>query len=817
MKEQSATVHLRHDQHQLDSDRRKDAQDDKVVAVADDWVEEELNKLAVELKGAEVTIIGNGYVEGPDAKPLRKFKLGETISLPEFLMLARNEPMNITGEINESNYKGIHFDIIWWLKILVKFPVIVGRDQATHRGGYGSGRKEYSQPLPVIVVDLSALQAQEHYNSMCLALVTEEKSAFRQREGEAPHSGAFSRAVLEETLYKRLMGHSRPTIAAAKAQPEKFREIAIGEETVYFDTAFYQEVVARDFLTAIFAIGNYVGDSDEKIWFKFLAYGTGYFADLFKQSGLKAELPFYLLQGVFLGLVWAFKMGMPKSIKAIEFPFLLASSLTSEMKELRDRVISLCQANKIECVFSKDDALQERSGYTLALTNTSDPHAPMGNEIDNVERPKSLDPAIAGNIIGRGDKFGPQLNQAMGQHYLKLSTPPNKSEIVGKIIKAAETKEAREAKANAAADAELYPSVMLFRIATGELVVRFHSVKERDQFLQSFTPEIKLSASHQKASKYNRGNNPQAQVPYTMPGNEHCLFFPTYEAKNKETAVNLESKSNRDAFLKLLELTASEPPEPLENGQTKLTYFSGLITAFDGRKKKDGTHQEGAIYFKPLAPLVRMAEDKNSKPDCLLLYRGSQNKLVSFPISTTDRESIAKNGKDLPLAVVAGHPKCKPSSTFSKFLNRDPNAAEMNYTAAEETEWAKRRAGERGDYLLKWAHFTRQRAYNQDMAMPLSGYIHELMQKSNIPVTSSAPGPIETSPPASSSSELPTAAPAEAVPAPASIAFGPSPPWVALAQGPAPRTPVSSNSARFDYVDPTARKPAAQSDAPAPG
>ena len=55
------------------------------------------------------------------------------------------------------------------IKDLVRQCIIVGKDETTHYGGYGS--KSVSQNQRVIVVDLIALQFQKEYNTGRLILI----------------------------------------------------------------------------------------------------------------------------------------------------------------------------------------------------------------------------------------------------------------------------------------------------------------------------------------------------------------------------------------------------------------------------------------------------------------------------------------------------------------------------------------------------------------------------------------------------------------------------------------------------------------------
>lgn len=76
----------------------------------------------------------------------------------------------------------------------------------------------------------------------------------------------------------------------------------------------------------------------------------------------------------------------------------------------------VCSAYNVELKYSKDDALKStRRGYTIATTNSADPHTMTGNKMGF----GSVDGAIAENLRGKAVKFSPIINQLMKECFVK--------------------------------------------------------------------------------------------------------------------------------------------------------------------------------------------------------------------------------------------------------------------------------------------------------------------------------------------------------------------------------------------------------------
>lgn len=140
--------------------------------------------------------------------------------------------------------------------------------------------------------------------------------------------------------------------------------------------------------------------------FKFLSYGSGFFADKFSDT-----IHTNILPAVIDGLETLFKRHRPKHIRVVEFPFYtLTSSAQTRLERLKKKY-------GVDYKFSKDDALKETvKGLVTATTNCSDPHAATGNEMGF----SSVDAAIASNLKSKGNIFSPLLNPKITSTFVHI-------------------------------------------------------------------------------------------------------------------------------------------------------------------------------------------------------------------------------------------------------------------------------------------------------------------------------------------------------------------------------------------------------------
>lgn len=178
----------------------------------------------------------------------------------------------------------------------------------------------------------------------------------------------------------------------------------------------FQAFVVQDFLLAARALNKQAKLANDQLNFKFLKYGTGFFAESLGGEA-KNRLLENLARGVLAGVKQLFKLSKEdrSQIKRIELPFYFDYSDQNMMQILKE-INTLCQHNGVEFNSTCEDALAQTSKYITATTNCSDPHVPTGNEMGYM----SVDAAIAENLQGKGNKFNPILNRKMKAEYLKL-------------------------------------------------------------------------------------------------------------------------------------------------------------------------------------------------------------------------------------------------------------------------------------------------------------------------------------------------------------------------------------------------------------
>lgn len=187
---------------------------------------------------------------------------------------------------------------------------------------------------------------------------------------------------------------------------------------VFFDSKAYVEFVANDVILAGMALNHC---ATEPLNFKFLKYGTGYFAGQFSnllqkfigeirnlqyKGSSKFRDIFRLGQGVAKGLRLLLER-LPKShmIKRVELPFYSQNFV----------IDYVCSKYNIEVNYGTDDCLKKtHCKYTTATTNCADSHATTGNKMGF----GSIDGAIAENVRGKAIKFTPFINELMEEFFI---------------------------------------------------------------------------------------------------------------------------------------------------------------------------------------------------------------------------------------------------------------------------------------------------------------------------------------------------------------------------------------------------------------
>ena len=345
-------------------------QDDHVILAAPDWVQTGL-KLIRQTLNRDIVLDITDSTGRHDTEEI----CGE-ITLRHLQLMARNESFNTSGKINFRNFQNISPDMVYALKYLVRQCVIVGRDWTTHYGGYPDGNHRVRQKERVYICDLIGLQFQNNYNSGRLVFI----------------DNRLPKWFLDEFIYEQVVGEKKPSyVDAANDESGRFQK----RNGIYFDKKAYIKFVAKDVLITGLALDHCISES---VNFKFLKYGTGYFAGSYRDI-----LESLIGQGVAEGL--AELLPRQQHIKSIELPFY-------DHNPIIDKV---CAENNVQLKYDRDDALlKTHPNYTTATTNCADPHASIGNKMGF----GSIDGAIAENLGFKAMKLCPLINKKMMEYFL---------------------------------------------------------------------------------------------------------------------------------------------------------------------------------------------------------------------------------------------------------------------------------------------------------------------------------------------------------------------------------------------------------------
>lgn len=367
-------IYLRHDQS---VSQQKTCQSKEIFVYAPSWVRQGLDTLAKHLKNVEFEVHekpsfkrGRNANEPTTPKALESIKITETFNSGDLVILqkiARNESRNTNGVINTSYYSPEVKDhkLIYSIKDLSRLTVIVGEDLTTFCGGYKSSR--VVQKDRVYICDLAALQFQKAYNSGRLILIQEAE----------PNKGHIDDFIFENVVGEKK--RSFKDIVSSSSEESKKRYLKHdgygkkGKGSCFLDTHAYKKFVEQDVVLTGLALADRASSQGHQLNFKFLKYGTGYFAWKFVK-----ELDSLILSGVIDGLEALFGRGdehVLKTIKHLEFPFYKSDlESTKRLNELKKKY-------KVDYRFSRDDALKRTAigrGLITATTNCADSNVACG-------------------------------------------------------------------------------------------------------------------------------------------------------------------------------------------------------------------------------------------------------------------------------------------------------------------------------------------------------------------------------------------------------------------------------------------------------
>ncbi|XP_035703085.1 uncharacterized protein LOC110842792 isoform X2 [Folsomia candida] len=388
-------IYLRHDQKAKDVGTHSYR---NVAIYAPSWIKEGLEKLSLALGNTKFAV----FEPRRGDKPLDEFTVGPKMSLATVQKISRNEEQNVSGTINKTLYAEGGLEdmlILLAMKDLVRQSIIVGRDVATHYGGYGSSRVKMKAPRPIYICDLAGLQFQRKYNTGRLVLLFQKQSP-------------DTVGLLDDFIFEHVVGEKRKSYDEAKADhaDRYISTQSFGNVSSLFDVYAYQKFVASDVVLAGLAVAEMASRNGERVAFKFLKYGTGFFAGSFSRETNKN-----ILKGVVMGLEILFSTYGSKvlgQIKHLEFPFYQID------EECKAKLETIKEKYDVSFSFSHDDALKPMpdKGLIVATTNCGDSMAVLGNEMSF----SSVDAAIAENLKSKGAIFCPILNPEIEEKFLDV-------------------------------------------------------------------------------------------------------------------------------------------------------------------------------------------------------------------------------------------------------------------------------------------------------------------------------------------------------------------------------------------------------------
>jgi len=357
----------------------------------------------------------------------------KTIKIPEkpqdlqpwhLQLLARNEYQNVTGRFDFSLYQGLMTDDqVVRLRCLVKATTLVGIDKVAKTGGYPNG---YPTTIDggekkIIVIDQSGLQWQyDHRNTGGMFFYPTDDS----NNTQSISGGYESFKKFQKDMYQAMYGRVRDENAPIKQEDYiETNWLRVGGK---LDLRGVSLGIKEEFLQALnsaISSSDFV-DENEKILFRFLKAGMGFFRSGLKEINGNNSLSVqnYLklenarIQGILDALKELDKV-LPqdlelrkkffKKVSALQLPF--SRNETSPSLDLSQQGLELAKevsllseiknlATKLGIEYKGDnkiDACQPENGYVVATTNTGDPHALMGNEGGY----QSVDAAISSNLV----------------------------------------------------------------------------------------------------------------------------------------------------------------------------------------------------------------------------------------------------------------------------------------------------------------------------------------------------------------------------------------------------------------------------------
>ena len=330
-------------------------------------------------------------------------------------IIARNESQNTTGVMktylyqDEQGQEQLTSDQIARVRCLVKATTIAGVTLATAQGGYPAGvstREVFKEPQKIIVVDQSGLQWQGDLRNTGGMFFYPDDT----KDAPLPKGCASWKeyASFQKDMFKAMYGKDRPQVPSNNTM-----DVTWGGVKGCLDLNEVALAIENEFLQSLDAVviqGNKDLNVDEKINFKFLKAGMGFFSKGLTDCNI-TNLEVARLEGIERALQRI--ANLPKEeqetalgkIKSLELPY---SAAPPETDAIIERIEQLAQ--KLGLAWQgadKEDFFLPREGYVNATTNCGDPHAMIGNEGNY----GSVDAAISTN--SNVSHFNPVVNEGI--------------------------------------------------------------------------------------------------------------------------------------------------------------------------------------------------------------------------------------------------------------------------------------------------------------------------------------------------------------------------------------------------------------------
>lgn len=225
------------------------------------------------------------------------------------------------------------------------------------------------------------------------------------------------------------------------------------------------------------------------------------------------------------------------------------------------------QINRVADVAKAIVALKDKTSFTANVTNQK---YYDNQEILNfiLEQRVELE-KLAAKLAELGENDLAELMGKLGTVLYASAWKPDLLVDVEQVIKANESNK-----------------VILYKGRNGELAIRFKNQEERDKFYKSI-PQAEIPAQFRIGAQYT--SNPKGLTPVIYEGQNNQVFFPSYQARKGEFAINCGNQQIRDALIQFLGLRLTNTK--YYSDRQGFEYANGLFTTYSK------STQLNAIYF----------------------------------------------------------------------------------------------------------------------------------------------------------------------------------------------------------------------------